>query len=275
MVDIEQKTFTPFLESIKTPDISALKETIANSLPSLSNIKTPDISSLKETIAKSLPSLSKVKTPSVASVKTPSVLNMNSDLNSSIKSPSPELITSTAQNSSSWFSFWTLFKIFLIVLIMSILGFNIVTYLAKGTDFLADLAIKIGEYLPDGIARTLNLSGKGTKLAADVTAGTIIDVGNVLGGTTSAISKSIPIIRKDIKNKNLEKVVNTPSTKPKTIVKQDRSDSKVQSKNKESWCYVGKDRNFRSCVQLKDGAKCMSGEIFPNKTICINPNLRE
>lgn len=275
MVDIEQKTFTPFLESIKTPDISALKETIANSLPSLSNIKTPDISSLKETIAKSLPSLSKVKTPSVASVKTPSVLNMNSDLNSSIKSPSPELITSTAQNSSSWFSFWTLFKIFLIVLIMSILGFNIVTYLAKGTDFLADLAIKIGEYLPDGIARTLNLSGKGTKLAADVTAGTIVDVGNVLGGTTSAISKSIPIIRKDIKNKNLEKVVNTPSTKPKTIVKQDRSDSKVQSKNKESWCYVGKDRNFRSCVQLKDGAKCMSGEIFPNKTICINPNLRE
>jgi len=253
MVDIEQKTFTPFLESIKTPDISALKETIANSLPSLSNIKTP----------------------SVASVKTPSVLNMNSDLNSSIKSPSPELITSTAQNSSSWFSFWTLFKIFLIVLIMSILGFNIVTYLAKGTDFLADLAIKIGEYLPDGIARTLNLSGKGTKLAADVTAGTIVDVGNVLGGTTSAISKSIPIIRKDIKNKNLEKVVNTPSTKPKTIVKQDRSDSKVQSKNKESWCYVGKDRNFRSCVQLKDGAKCMSGEIFPNKTICINPNLRE
>ena len=275
MVDIEQKTFTPFLESIKTPDISALKETIAKSLPSLSKIKTPDISSLKETIAKSLPSLSKVKTPSVASVKTPSVLNMNSDLNLSIKSPSPELITSTAQNSSSWFSFWTLFKIFLIVLIMSILGFNIVTYLAKGTDFLADLAIKIGEYLPDGISRTLNLSGKGTKLAADVTAGTIIDVGNVLGGTTSAISKSIPIIRKDIKNKNLEKVVNTPSTKPKTIVKQDRSDSKVQSKNKESWCYVGKDRNFRSCVQLKDGAKCMSGEIFPNKTICINPNLRE
>lgn len=275
MVDIEQKTFTPFLESIKTPDISALKETIAKSLPSLSKIKTPDISSLKETIAKSLPSLSKVKTPSVASVKTPSVLNMNSDLNLSIKSPSPELITSTAQKSSSWFSFWTLFKIFLIVLIMSILGFNIVTYLAKGTDFLADLAIKIGEYLPDGIARTLNLSGKGTKLAADVTAGTIVDVGNVLGGTTSAISKSIPIIRKDIKNKNLEKVVNTPSTKPKTIVKQDRSDSKVQSKNKESWCYVGKDRNFRSCVQLKDGAKCMSGEIFPNKTICINPNLRE
>ena len=275
MVDIEQKTFTPFLESIKTPDISALKETLVNSLPSFSKIKTPDISALKETLRKSLPSLSKVKTPSVASVKTPSVLNMNTDLYSSVKPPSPELITSTSQNSASWFSFWTLFKIFLIVLIMSILGFNIVTYLAKGTDFLADLAIKIGEYLPDGIARTLNLSGKGTKLAADVTAGTIVDVGNVLGGTTSAISKSIPIIRKDIKNKNLEKVVNTPSTKPKTIVKQDRSDSKVQSKNKESWCYVGKDRNFRSCVQLKDGAKCMSGEIFPNKTICINPNLRE
>ena len=39
MVDIEQKTFTPFLESIKTPDISALKETIAKSLPSLSKLK--------------------------------------------------------------------------------------------------------------------------------------------------------------------------------------------------------------------------------------------
>lgn len=59
--------------------------------------------------------------------------------------------------------------------------------------------------------------------------------------------------------------------------KPDNSSSSTQSSkiaNKAGYCYIGEDRGFRSCIKIKDGDKCMSGNIFPTEAICINPNLR-
>jgi len=47
-----------------------------------------------------------------------------------------------------------------------------------------------------------------------------------------------------------------------------------QSGSKSGYCYIGEDRGFRSCIQVGVGDTCMSGDIFPTKEICINPNLR-
>ena len=41
-----------------------------------------------------------------------------------------------------------------------------------------------------------------------------------------------------------------------------------------SFCYIGKNKGYRSCIELNSGDQCMSGEIFPTMDICINPNLR-
>ena len=41
------------------------------------------------------------------------------------------------------------------------------------------------------------------------------------------------------------------------------------------YCYIGEDRGYRSCVQVEDSNKCMSGEVFPTKDMCINANLRK
>lgn len=57
----------------------------------------------------------------------------------------------------------------------------------------------------------------------------------------------------------------------------DRADSTTQSSkiaNKPGYCYIGEDRGFRSCVRVRDGDKCMSGEIFENQAQCIDPNMR-
>jgi hypothetical protein len=43
---------------------------------------------------------------------------------------------------------------------------------------------------------------------------------------------------------------------------------------KKGYCYIGEDRNFRSCVKVSQHDICMSGDIFPTREICINPNLR-
>jgi hypothetical protein len=53
------------------------------------------------------------------------------------------------------------------------------------------------------------------------------------------------------------------------------SSTQRSSSGKAGYCYIGEDRGFRSCIQVKEGDTCMSGEIFPSNTICVNPSLRE
>ena len=53
------------------------------------------------------------------------------------------------------------------------------------------------------------------------------------------------------------------------------SSTQRSSSGKAGYCYIGEDRGFRSCIQVKEGDTCMSGEIFPSSAICVNPSLRE
>ena len=55
----------------------------------------------------------------------------------------------------------------------------------------------------------------------------------------------------------------------------DDSSSSIQQSGKSKWCFVGDDKGTRNCVQIDDESqKCMSGDIFPSRDICINPNIR-
>ena len=46
------------------------------------------------------------------------------------------------------------------------------------------------------------------------------------------------------------------------------------SKKSAGYCYIGEDRGFRSCIYVNDYNKCLSGQVFPNEALCLNPNLR-
>ena len=43
---------------------------------------------------------------------------------------------------------------------------------------------------------------------------------------------------------------------------------------KRAYCYVGEYEGIRHCAELGVNDICMSGDIFPNSEMCINPNLR-
>ena len=43
---------------------------------------------------------------------------------------------------------------------------------------------------------------------------------------------------------------------------------------KSGYCYIGENRGFRSCIEVGESTKCMSGEIFPTREVCVNPRLR-
>ena len=59
-------------------------------------------------------------------------------------------------------------------------------------------------------------------------------------------------------------------------VSDDDSSSSTQiGMTKDKHCYIGTDRGFRSCIEVGEADKCMSGDIFPTHEMCINPSLRQ
>jgi hypothetical protein len=55
----------------------------------------------------------------------------------------------------------------------------------------------------------------------------------------------------------------------------DDSTSSIQaSMGKSGWCYVGEATGVRHCAQVGVNDVCMSGDIFPTRDVCVNPNLR-
>lgn len=164
--------------------------------------------------------------------------------------------------------FMTFIKIFLIITILALLGFNVFTYLAKGTDMITYVVQEYGTWIPESIKKTLNLTEKGTKLGLDVTAGTIDSAVNV-------IEKTAGLKTKGQNSQNLSRALNVGNNAMSSSSTADSADSEIQKAKKPGWCYVGSDRKFRSCVKVGVNDQCMSGDIFPTKDICINPSLRE
>ena len=78
----------------------------------------------------------------------------------------------------------------------------------------------------------------------------------------------------DWQQQNLQKALDDASRPSE--VKPDDSLSRIQSggSGKAGWCFIGEDRGFRTCSEIGENDKCMSGDIFPSQEICMNPNLR-
>ena len=47
----------------------------------------------------------------------------------------------------------------------------------------------------------------------------------------------------------------------------------LEKENGEEWCFVGESNGERHCT-ISEGNKCISGNVFPTKDLCINPKLR-
>jgi hypothetical protein len=61
---------------------------------------------------------------------------------------------------------------------------------------------------------------------------------------------------------------------PKTVSDRDESPSYVAD-DSGGWCYIGKNMKQRSCIEVGQFDKCMSGDIFPSQSICVNPKLKD
>lgn len=225
--------------------------------------------------------------------------------------PLPEVNTISGNSSDSFFSNVTWQTWVIIFLILTLLGINIFAYLAKGTQETATIVKQVfgpilsffGYNTLETTKQTIETSATGTKAGVDIVAGAttgVIDtiqetaVNGVPAGTTGTsvgistttpqgqqASSSLPVQNKiqqggvnveKWQKDSLEKALSNASQSAKDP-EPDNSMSAIQA-GKSGWCFIGEDQGIRTCAEIGVNDGCMSGDVFPNQSICMNPKLR-
>ena len=193
-----------------------------------------------------------------------------------------------------------------IILVLAILGLNIFIYLAQGTQLLAEtskpvirfLSYFFGDTLIDATKTTIDTSATGAKVGIDVAAGAVTGGLDVVQGAAKSVSgqenrqgstKNASKFSEDDAqekqqaqtnslNQALNQAKNEAAEPDNSGYQADDSYSSIQGSRgggKSGWCYIGEERNVRSCIEVGPNDQCMSGDIFPSQEICVNPSLGE
>jgi len=194
--------------------------------------------------------------------------------------------TTTTTSSDGFFSSITWQTWLIIILILALLGFNIFIYLAKGTGAVAEFIDKyfgpilkfFGISVLETTRQTVTTSATGTKAGVDAVANTTTGaIDTVLTGQQASSSQkgSMQMSSMNQPSQSQDKLDSTLNDATKSSEPQpDVSVSTVQSSGKAGWCFIGEDQGTRACAEVGVNDRCMSGDIFPNQSICMNPNLR-
>jgi hypothetical protein len=216
--------------------------------------------------------------------------------------------SSSSLDSSSSSSYTTslLVRGVLIVLLLSLIGFNVFTYLDDITAWFGDtfgapfraVARYLGYAATDTAQTTVDVAAQGTKSAVDIAAGAASSGIGVLQQTIGQRNDDQPQQsqgqprdqsqqgqQQSQQGQNMDQsemssnagLQRALSHAKKESPQPDDATSRTQRKNsgKSGYCYIGEDRGFRSCIKVGEEDTCMSGDIFPTQAICINPRLRK
>ncbi len=193
-------------------------------------------------------------------------------------------------------------RIGLIVVILLFLGVNIFSYLGDFLqiikDALAPLLKSILESFGYVVTETTKditqVTAAGAKLGIDVAAGTVESGINVIQGQLDLDQgqgqgsgqgmgqrQGLNPYQKNNLSKqgsltaSLSSALADAEYNTEPLPDDATSSTQRNGSGKSGYCYIGEDRGFRSCIAIKEGDVCMSGEIFPTNAICVNPSLRE
>ena len=156
------------------------------------------------------------------------------------------------------------------LLVLSFLGINLLSMLGGFYDsivntfgpivykFLALLGFTTGTV----INKSADFVGDAAKLGVDLSEGAAHDVGDLF------LNAAKP-------NANLDNVINLAPVTLNTP-SPDKSENPIQnpvSSNKTKWCLVGEYQGRRGCIEISEQDKCLSGQVFPEQKMCLNPTL--
>jgi hypothetical protein len=143
----------------------------------------------------------------------------------------------------------TLVNIFgpLVTQILSIFGYTAGTVIDKSTDIITTTA----------------------KTGIDIAGGTLYSVGGLL---KEASKQGVDQNAKQ----QLDNSINSSNLKIPPQPQPDNTENPIQkpiTSNKAGWCLVGEYEGRRGCIQVSDADKCLSGQVFPEQSMCLNPTL--
>jgi hypothetical protein len=210
----------------------------------------------------------------------------SSYMNDAVISNMPSVTTSisaTDNSAMSWIKWFFFNRYMLILLILSFLGINLLSYLNSGlktiVSIVRPLIAVLGYTVGETAKETVKIAKTGSQGAIGVAAGTLTGGINLLEkgltgkkGTGASASKNASGSTGASGSTPTKKATKSSFPTP------DEAGSRTQAtkaKTKAGYCYIGEDRGFRNCIRVNDTDTCMSGEIFPTQEICINPTLRQ
>ena len=117
---------------------------------------------------------------------------------------------------------------------------------------LKPILLFFGHTIEDTVKQTGQATFDGIKAIGDV--------------STSTIEK----IKEDVERKEVNNNIPQPDDSIEAVNR-----ARGTHQEKLGYCYVGTDRGYRSCIDIENSDECLSGDIFPTREICINPNLRK
>ena len=202
--------------------------------------------------------------------------------------PVTETIETSSERASSMFSNISTTGVIVFLVVLSLLGVHVFYYLQYGINLVTEVFQLIAGYLGYGVKKSVEFTTEVTKDAADIVNETVevgvdtleraINVPDIVSPQEEDIREKITRERaKEQKKVDEEAKEYERRTRPTREGRgigpyPDKADSPIQGRR--GYCYVGKEQGYRTCVKVDVNDTCLSGEIYPTRSVCINPALR-
>jgi hypothetical protein len=256
---------------------------LTNGLPLTQPLSLSSLSSFKDSLMSSTKNTITSLTDGATDIFT------NSGVSDSISNPSVSVSSPTS--SDSFFSSISWQTIIIVILVLALLGLNIFTYLAKGTEEITSLIDNIfgpilkffGYATLQTTKQVIETGAEGTKAGIDIVAGTAVSGINKIEQVATGKQAESSIQGGSATDISIDGWQENPLDKALYNAKQeyanqqvmpDEANSNIQYSGKAGYCYIGDSNGVRTCAKVGVNDTCMSGDIYPSNEICINPNLR-
>lgn len=147
-----------------------------------------------------------------------------------------------------------LITILVVLLVFSLLGINILAivgnFFTSLVHILKPLVLQILSIFGYVTGTVIEKSGEIVQRGGDVLVNASVPNLNNVKGVTTSFANSPPM------PDSTTNPIQNPITSSKT-----------------GWCLVGEYEGRRGCIAIGDQDKCLSGQVFPNQQMCLNPTM--
>lgn len=166
----------------------------------------------------------------------------------------------------------------IILLVFSFLGINILTisgnimqtFIQIFGPLVSQILSIFGYTTGTVINKTADVVADTAKTGIDIAEGSIQSVGNILRDASQS--------NVDVRSKqSLDTALNQGILKGNEP-RADSTENPIQkpiTSGKQNWCLVGEYQGKRGCIEISEHDKCLSGQVFPNQKMCLNPTLTQ